>query len=144
MLYALNKKIDEVKSMVYEILRMIDDDKTLGNIIIQNYLNKQKKTQLDIYIRKYNLHKKPMSDNNNITAFKALEKFDKNSNMSLNKDSSVSKTPLISSINSIASTYKKVESPNKVYISIDSYNKARMEEDDEEEEEEIFYEIEYL
>ncbi|KAK5962918.1 Afi1p PWA37_005372 [Arxiozyma heterogenica] len=145
MLYALNKKIDEVKSMVCEILRMIDDDKTLGNIIIQNYLNKQKKTQLDIYIRKYNLHKKPMSDNNNITAFRVLEKFDKNSNMSLNKDSSVSKTPFISSINSITSTYKKVESPNKVYISIDSYNKARMEEDDEEEEEEeIFYEIEYL
>ena len=146
MLHVLEKKIDEVKSMIYEILRMIDDDKILGNIILRNYLNEQVNTQLDIYIQKYNLKKISTSGTNIIVDSNELQETDRNSSISLNKPNSNLETPIVSSLHTTTSIHKITGTSNKVHMSVDNYKEGSKEEEEEEqyEEEEIFYEIEYL
>lgn len=153
-LHSLDTKIEEIKSMVYEILRMLDADKMLGSIIMWNYLNKEIKSQLDIYKQKSGPHKKFMSNDNNICKSSIFQKNDENSNISLDKHGSISKNSIISSLNMMASIYELEGASNKASEYVDSFkkeNEEEMEDDndkeeeiEESEEEEIFYEIEYL
>lgn len=60
--------------MVYEILRMIDDEKVSSSITMWNYLNEEVRTQLDACKQMSNLYKKYTSSDNSIITSDALQK----------------------------------------------------------------------